>query len=260
MGCLQRMIRLHLRKVLRFVAYIELLYWSILIFITLLIFLINDINISSDDKINWEELTKIRGEIGQSSRNHEAEALYRRRIKSWHEKILDILIAAALLFLCQFILLAGVHKKNRCLIFVWILCMIVFGIFRIVVVQIGLNLEDKDHLPESHDFLKVLLLAWVVRLIYVYLGASYILQITNEIYTAEEVDPPAFRQQTYDPRLFREGLNYPKFGRNLEFASRIAALHKREHNHPKRWVPTYEAYDQDGRMVVIVDDPVYEHL
>lgn len=86
------------------------------------------------------------------------------------------------------------------------------------------------------------------------------LQLTNENIGAEEVPPPHFRPQTEDPREFREGLNYPTFPRALEFADRLAAVDKQEHAHPKRWVPTYDAFDSEGRMVVVVDDPFYEAL
>lgn len=144
-------------------------------------------------------------------------------------------------------------KKNRCLLFCWILFTVIVGTIRSVVIATA-------NVSKAHAYLRYGEVMIVVRVITVYLTAKYMLQITNENLGAEEVDPPCFRPQSDDPREFREGFNYPTYPRTLTFYGRIAALNKEEHAHPKRWVPTYDAWDHEGRMVVVVDDPVYEAL
>lgn len=108
--------------------------------------------------------------------------------------------------------------------------------------------------------IKYLNLSWVAQTYFLYVAAQYVLKLTNAQAGAEEVGPPYFRPQTCDPRQFREGLNYPVFPRSLEFADRVSGLHKMEHLHPRKGVPTYDAINIDGRMVVVVDDPPYEKL
>lgn len=103
-------------------------------------------------------------------------------------------------------------------------------------------------------------LLWAVRIFFFYLAARFMLQITNERLGAEEVEPPQFRPQSDDPRENREGLNYPSYPRSLQFAHRMVGMNKSEHSHPKRWEPTYDAVDSEGRMLVVIDEPIYEHL